>query len=191
MADYLGHRCKNGPTAARGAHAASWRLSKVLKIDLGLQCDVNLGWGKAVKGHQVTPQISYGVAEFHFDHLSKHSVNPYVLTACASHLIGTYGLVRPTHIQRSRLVTDVKDSAVFWCSVGKTNGGAPFHLVRPKETATGTQAADKMLGVLRLRHQKDSHPWLPRQGNPITTNPSTGTSFRKTSLFNKQAQHAR
>lgn len=34
----------------------------------------HLGWGKAVKGHQVTPQIPYGVADlFDVNHLSKHS----------------------------------------------------------------------------------------------------------------------
>ena len=168
MADFLAGISLNGKTAAAGLYTQLKCIAKMLLIDLSLDHLLVTAWSDPLPGHLTVPQAAAGLMEVTQLELFAQSQHDCVVNVMAEFMLVLYGMVRPSHIQRSYLVKEYKHCWLFKCEEGKKRIGGvrqPFLWALPKETISGEEAVLRVVSVLRLNPPEGESPWLIRANN--------------------------
>jgi len=176
------------------------RVTELLRIDLGLNDPLALGWSSATPGHFVKPQKALDVNEIvHMEKIVAETDNSYVTAAVGLALICLYAVVRPIHVQRSKLIKEHKDFYVFYCAAGKrrVNGQQPPFVWCLYKGGLLRGKADRV--VVRKIVQcfnpdpplENEHPYLFRSYGPSTADPIKAKYWLPQPLTPAAAQRGR
>lgn len=106
MADFLASVSLHGKTAAAGLYTQLKCLAKMLLIDLSLDHALVTAWSDPLPGHLTMPQVTAGPMEIVQLELFAQSDDDCVVNAMAEFMLILYGMIRPSHIQRSYLIEE-------------------------------------------------------------------------------------
>ena len=113
MADFLAGISLNGKTAAADLYTQLKCIAKMMLIDLSLEHNLVIAWSDPLPGHLTMPQVAAGLMEVTQLELYAQSKHDCVVNVMAEFMLVLYGMVRPSHIQRSYLIKEYKHCWLF------------------------------------------------------------------------------